>query len=85
VRATLFVVGKRSAEVVREVLDNWDTFWVALDHADLPLSNDEAERALRHWVIARRTRMGIGTDEGTRTFANLTCVIETCRKPSLSP
>jgi hypothetical protein len=37
----------------RELLNDWDTFWVLLDHPELPLTNNEAERALRHWVIAR--------------------------------
>jgi hypothetical protein len=39
---------------------------VVLDHPELPLSNNEAERALRHWVIARRIGMGIRTAQGTR-------------------
>jgi hypothetical protein len=47
--------------------------------------HNEAERALRHWVIARRIGMGTRTDEGTRAFANLASVIETYRKRGLSP
>jgi transposase len=60
-------------------------FLPVLDHPDLPLTKNEAERALRHWVIARRIGMGTRTDEGTRAFANLASVIETCRKRGLSP
>jgi hypothetical protein len=29
-----------------------------LDHPELPLTNNAAERALRHWVIARRLSYG---------------------------
>ena len=29
--------------------NDWDTFWVVLDHPALPLTNNEAERALPHW------------------------------------
>jgi len=47
--------------------------------------NNEAERALRHWVIARRIGMGTRTPQGTRAFALLASVIETCRKRGLSP
>jgi transposase len=61
------------------------TFWVVLDHPELPLTNNEAERALRHWVIARRIGMGTRTPQGTRAFALLASVIETCRKRSASP
>ena len=47
--------------------------------------NNEAERALRHWVIARRIGMGTRTPQGTRVFALLASVIETCRKRGVSP
>jgi hypothetical protein len=69
----------------RELLNDWDTFWVVLDYPDFPLTNNEAERALRHWVIARRIGMGTRTPQGTRAFALLASVIETCRKRSASP
>jgi hypothetical protein len=46
--------------------------------------NNEAERALRHWVIARRIGMGTRTPQGTRVFALLASVIETCRKRGVS-
>lgn len=38
----------KTRALARELLNNWDTFWVVLDHPDLPLTNNEAERALRH-------------------------------------
>ena len=71
--------------LARELLNDWDTFWVVLDHPELPLTNNEAERALRHWVIARRIGMGTRTPQGTRVFALLASVIETCRKRGVSP
>lgn len=45
----------------------------------LPLTNNEAERALRHWVILRRISYGTRTENGSRVFAILASVIETCR------
>jgi len=71
--------------LARELLNDWDTFWVVLDYPELPLTNNEAERALRHWVIARRIGMGTRTDQGSRVFALLASVIETCRKRNVSP
>jgi hypothetical protein len=71
--------------LARELLNDWDTFWVVLDHPELPLTNNAAERALRHWVIARRIGMGTRTPQGTRVFALLASVIETCRKRGVSP
>jgi hypothetical protein len=76
---------EKTRALARELLNDWDTFWVVLDHPDLPLTNNEAERALRHWVIARRIGMGTRTAQGTRVFALLASVIETCRKRHVSP
>ena len=76
---------EKTRALARELLNDWDTFWVVLDHPELPLTNNEAERALRHWVIARRISMGTRTDQGTRAFALLASVIETCRKRAASP
>jgi transposase len=62
-----------------EMLNDWDVIFTVLDHPHLPLTNNEAERALRHWVILRRISYGTRTEEGSRIFAMLASVIETCR------
>ena len=49
----------------------------------LPPTNNDAERALRHAVIARRISFGTRTDEGSRCYAAALSVIETCRKRAL--
>jgi hypothetical protein len=51
-----------------------------LEHPEWPLTNNDAERALRHWVIARRIMMGTRCEAGSRTFALLASIIETCRQ-----
>jgi transposase len=76
---------KKARELAWEFLNDWDTFWVVLDYPWLPLTNNEAERALRHWVIARRISYGTRTAEGSRAFALTISVIETCRKRGVSP
>lgn len=76
---------KQTRELARELLNDWNTFWVVLDYPWLPLTNNEAERALRHWVIARRISYGTRTAQGSRAFALTISVIETCRKRSVSP
>jgi transposase len=67
------------------LLNDWDTVWVLLDYPWLPLTNNEAERALRHLGLARRIGNGTRTAQGARAFANLASIIETCRKRSVSP
>jgi hypothetical protein len=71
--------------LVRELLNDWDTFWVVLDYPHLPLTNNEAERALRHWVIARRIGYGTRNAQGSRAVAVLASVVDTCRQRNLSP
>jgi transposase len=75
----------KTRALARELLNDWDTFWVVLDEPELPLTNNTAERALRHWVIARRIGQGTRTQQGSRSLALLASVIETCRQRGHSP
>ncbi len=68
-----------------EMLNDWDAIFVILKHPYLPLTNNEAERALRHWVILRKISYGTRTAAGSRVFAILASVIETCRIRECSP
>ena len=70
---------KKTHELAVEMLNDWDVIFTVLDHPHLPLTNNEAERALRHWVILRRISYGTRTEQGSRVFAILASVIETCR------
>ena len=63
-----------------ELWNDWDAIFRVLENPQWPLTNNEAERALRHWVIARRIMMGTRCEAGSRTFTLLASVIETCRK-----
>jgi hypothetical protein len=56
-----------------------------LDYPFLPLTNNEAEQMLRHWVILRRITQGTRTEQGSRALALLASVIETCRRRAASP
>ena len=42
--------GKTHALAV-ELLNDWAAIFTVLSHPELPLTNNDAERALRHWVI----------------------------------
>lgn len=76
---------EKTRALAREFLNDWEAMWVVLQYPWLPLTNNEAERALRHWVIARRVSYGTRTPQGSRAFALLASVIETCRKRQLTP
>ena len=68
-----------------ELLSDWDAIFQVLHHPELPLTNNDAERALRHWVIARKISHGTRTATGSRVFALLASVIDTCRQRGHSP
>ncbi len=70
--------------VVREFLYDWKVILRPLAEPLLPLSNNAAEHALRHWVISRNISHGTRSEEGTRAFALLASVIETCRRRGTS-
>jgi hypothetical protein len=71
---------EKTRALARELLNDWNTFWIVLEHPELPLTNNLAERVLRHWVIARRISYGTRTPQGSRAFTVLASVIETCRQ-----
>jgi hypothetical protein len=68
-----------------EFLNDWEAIFRVLDNPLLPLTNNEAEQMLRHWVILRRITQGTRTEQGSRAFALLASVIETCRRRAASP
>jgi transposase len=76
---------EKTRQLAREFLNDWQAIWTVLDYPDLPITNNIAERALRHWVIARKISYGTRTKQGSRAFALLASVIETCRQRKVSP
>jgi transposase len=66
--------------LAREILNDWDAVIAFVGDPNLPPTNNDAERALRHAVIARRLSFGTRTDEGSRFYAAGLSIIETCRK-----
>jgi hypothetical protein len=68
-----------------EWLNDWEAIVQVLAHPALPLTNNAAERALRQWVIIRKLSYGTRTETGSRVFALLASVIDTCRQRRHSP
>jgi hypothetical protein len=68
-----------------ELLNDWEAIFQVLSHPELPLTNNEAERALRHWVILRKLSLGTRTPVGSRVVALLASVIDTCRQRGHAP
>jgi hypothetical protein len=68
-----------------ELLNDGETIFRILSYPQWPLTNHEAERALRHWVLLRKSSYGTRTAQSSRLFALLASVIDTCRKRGHSP
>ena len=75
----------KTQKLAREFLNDWDAIWTVLAHPELPITNNEAERALRHWVISRKISSGTRNPQGSRAFTLLASVIDTCRQRGVSP
>ena len=68
-----------------EILNDWDAVIAFVNNPELPPTNNEAERALRHAVIGRRISYGTRTSEGSLAYSSLLSVIETCRLRNINP
>ena len=75
----------KARALAREILNDWDAVIAFVKTPNLPATNNDAERALRHAVISRRISFGTRTDEGSRGYAAALSVIETCRKRNARP
>ena len=71
--------------LAKEILNDWDAVVAFVKNPELPPTNNEAERALRHAVIARHIGFGTRTREGSLAYSSLLSVIETCRLRELNP
>lgn len=57
---------------------------LVLDFPDVPLDNNEAERALREYVIKRKISNGTRSDDGTEAWEVMLSLLDTCRKNDVS-
>ncbi len=71
--------------LAKEIFNDWDAVVAFVHHPELPPTNNEAERALRHAVIARQIGYGTRTPEGSLAYSSLLSVIETCRLRQVNP
>jgi transposase-like protein len=64
--------------VAREFLNDWQVIIRPLADPTLELTNNAAERQLRHYVIARRISYGTRTEVGSHSMALLASIFDTC-------
>lgn len=76
---------EKTKKLARELLNDWDAIWNVLRYPGMPITNNIAEQALRHWVISRKISQGTRTKQGSRAYTMLASVIDTCRQRGVSP
>jgi transposase len=72
-------------KAINYVLSAWHEFTLFIEHVELPLSNNDAERALRQAVLGRKNFRGSKTINGADVAATMYTVIESCKKVELDP
>jgi len=66
-------------------LKNYDGFTRFIEHLELPIDNNPAERLLRSPVIGRKTWYGTHSKRGAETAAILFSIIESCKLNKVNP
>ena len=70
----------KTKALARELLNDWDAIFRILDYPWYPLTNNEAERAIRHWVILRKVIQGTQSLTGRRATCAIASMIGTAKR-----
>ena len=73
------------AKAITYCLNRWNELTLFLEDLTVPLSNNDAERALRHVVMGRKNFAGSKSINGADVAANIYSVIESAKKAGLQP
>lgn len=74
---------KRKA--IEYMLKRWIGFTNFLKDSRVPLTNNEAERTIRHAVMGRKNFYGSNNHNGANTAATIYTIVESCKKNDLDP
>ena len=66
-------------------MNHYEGFTRFLEHPDLPIDNNVAERQLRSPVIGRKTWIGTHSDRGAETTQILFTLMQTCKLLNVNP
>lgn len=72
-------------KAINYALNHWPELTLFLKDLSVPLTNNDAERALRHVVMGRKNFNGSKTINGADVAANIYTVIESAKKAGIDP
>jgi transposase len=70
---------------IEYTMKNWAELTLFLKAREVPLTNNEAERTIRHAVMGRKNFYGSRSIDGADVAATIYSVIESCKKVELDP
>lgn len=77
--------GNHLQEAINYCVKHWAGLTLFLMDIRVPLTNNEAERTVRHAVMGRKNFYGSRTHNGADIAATLYTVIESCKKAEIDP
>ncbi len=78
------VPAKRYRGHCKHLLKSVECCWTFMQHEQIPLTNNHAERGLRHAVIMRKINYGVRSHRGELFRARSLSIIETCKLRGIS-
>jgi len=84
-QSQLYLKGDGIKKAINYAANHWTDLTTFLKDLSLPLSNNDAERALRHVVLGRKNFAGSKTINGADVAATLYTIIESAKKAGLQP
>lgn len=74
----------KTAGTCRELLSGESHLWTFVRVEGVEPTNNDAERALRHGVIYRKTSGGTDSEAGSRFVERMLSVVATCRQQNIN-
>jgi len=72
-------------KVLKSLREHWDGLTIFIDHPDIPMDNNEAERRLRNPVVGRKNYYGNNAVWSGMLTAILFTIIQTLLKNHINP
>lgn len=70
---------------IEYIFKYWEGLTLFLENEQVPLTNNEAERTIRHAVMGRKNFYGSRNHNGADTAASLYTIIESCKRLEIDP
>ena len=77
--------GTDQRKAIDFLINHWPTFTIYAEGGELPVDNNDCERAFRMIVVGRKNWMLIGSEDAAPHAAMLFSVMESCRLCGIEP